>query len=157
MKGWKVLAICLLAKSYDKWIFHVPWHKFDLSSSWRLQNDDLKQVAKLISEEAKEKYSNPKIPNEFKRGRIVVITQEEKPVLVARTGQKSVDEYPVTQVVKEKIIDTNGAGDAFTGGFLAMYVQNKPFETCMKAAIYCATECIQLSGCAFPKENKFKP
>lgn len=30
--------------------------------------------------------------------------------------------YPVPPIEKEKIIDTNGAGDAFVGGFLAGYV-----------------------------------
>jgi adenosine kinase len=32
-------------------------------------------------------------------------------------------EYPVPLVPKEKIVDTNGAGDAFVGGFLAQLVQ----------------------------------
>jgi adenosine kinase len=30
-----------------------------------------------------------------------------------------VTEYPVEALPKEKIVDTNGAGDAFVGGFMA--------------------------------------
>jgi hypothetical protein len=32
-------------------------------------------------------------------------------------------EFPVLLVARERIVDTNGAGDAFVGGFLAQYVQ----------------------------------
>jgi adenosine kinase len=32
-------------------------------------------------------------------------------------------EFPVPLVARERIVDTNGAGDAFVGGFLAQYVQ----------------------------------
>jgi adenosine kinase len=32
-------------------------------------------------------------------------------------------EFPVPLVPRERIVDTNGAGDAFVGGFLAQYVQ----------------------------------
>ncbi|KAI1282042.1 Adenosine kinase [Halotydeus destructor] len=97
-----------------------------------------------------------KIANEPKNvgGRIAIITQGNKPVLVARNGDSNVTEYPVTQV---EVVDTNGAGDAFTGGFLSQFIQEKPFDTCIKCAIYCASECVQRLGCQFPKENKFSP
>lgn len=45
-----------------------------------------------------------------------------------------------------ELTDTNGAGDAFTGGFLAMYIHNKTLEQCIDCAIYCATECVKLQG-----------
>lgn len=48
----------------------------------------------------------------------MVITQGPKPVLVARTNNQKVDEYPVPAIDPKKIIDTNGAGDAFTGKIL---------------------------------------
>ena len=35
-------------------------------------------------------------------------------------------EYAVDAV--ENIVDTNGAGDAFVGGFLSQLVQDKPIE-----------------------------
>ena len=37
-------------------------------------------------------------------------------------------EYAVDAVSADKIIDTNGAGDAFVGGFLSQLVQGKPVE-----------------------------
>lgn len=78
-------------------------------------------------------------------GRTVVITQGSKPVLVARDTENSVKEYEVPQV---EVVDTNGAGDAFTGGFLSQFIQEQPFDTCMKCAIYCASEYVheQLSN-----------
>lgn len=79
------------------------------------------------------------------------------PVIIAKTADNKIQEFPVLQLTEDQIVDTNGAGDAFTGGFLSQFIQNKPLETCMKCAIYCASECIQRLGCTFPKENKFVP
>ena len=87
-------------------------------------------------------------------GRTVILTQGEKPVIVARDEDPNVVEYPVPTV---EVVDTNGAGDAFTGGFLSQFIQERPFDTCIKCAIYCASECVQKLGCVFPKENKFVP
>lgn len=89
--------------------------------------------------------------------RVVVITQGQEPVLLASNNE--VIEIPVPEIPKEKIIDTNGAGDAFTGGFLAMYMQHEPLEVCVRCAIYAAGHVIQQSGCTyvgkptFTKEN----
>lgn len=107
----------------------------------------MKEIAKLIANEAKVS-PGP---------RTAIVTQGSKPVLVAKTNDSKVTEFPVPQLTDEQIVDTNGAGDAFTGGFLSQFLQDKPLETCLKCAIYCATECIQRLGCAFPKENKFVP
>ena len=87
----------------------------------------------------------------------MIVTMGHNPVLVAKTADSRVLEFPVRQLTDDQIVDTNGAGDAFTGGFLSQFIQEKPLETCMKCAIYCAAECIQRLGCAFPKENKFVP
>lgn len=66
---------------------------------------DRKQIALKISE--MEKIND-------KRKRIVVITQGCEPVLVAKDGTVTV--YPVVKLPEEKVVDTNGAGDAFVGG-----------------------------------------
>ncbi|MDG6100215.1 carbohydrate kinase family protein, partial [Alteromonas sp. ZYF713] len=34
----------------------------------------------------------------------------------------------VTRLPKEEIVDTNGAGDAFVGGFLSQFIQGKGVE-----------------------------
>ncbi|XP_046405632.1 adenosine kinase 2 [Ischnura elegans] len=79
------------------------------------------------------------------RSRIIIITQGGNPTIVAKDG--AVKEYPAPQLPAEKIVDTNGAGDAFVGGFLAKLVADKPIETCLRAAFYTATHVIQRVGC----------
>lgn len=49
-----------------------------------------------------------------RRQRIVVITQGAEHILVAKDN--SVTEFPAIKVPEEKVVDTNGAGDAFVGG-----------------------------------------
>lgn len=51
--------------------------------------------------------------------RVAIVTQGSKPVLVAKSDSESVEEYAVPQIEEKKIKDTNGAGDAFIGGFLS--------------------------------------
>ena len=69
---------------------------------------------------------------------------------------KSLSFIPL-KIPKEEIVDTNGAGDSFVGGFMSQYVQNKPLEVCIKAGHYCASEVIKRSGCTFPPKPQFKP
>lgn len=49
-----------------------------------------------------------------KKKRIVVITQGSEAILLAKDDM--VMEYPVIKLPEEKVVDTNGAGDAFVGG-----------------------------------------
>jgi sugar/nucleoside kinase (ribokinase family) len=46
----------------------------------------------------------------------------------------------------EEIVDSNGAGDAFVGGFLAGYALSKPIEKCVKAGFYSAWEILKVHG-----------
>merc|ERR1719186_2594406 len=63
--------------------------------------------------------------------------------------------FPVTSLPNDKIVDTNGAGDAFVGGFLAQYVQDKPLETAVRCGIWAATHIIQRSGCTYAETCDF--
>jgi adenosine kinase len=56
----------------------------------------------------------------------------------------------VSPIAAEKIIDTNGAGDAFVGGFLAAYARRLPVEKAILAGHYSAGVIIQHDGCTFP-------
>lgn len=93
-----------------------------------------------------------------------------------------VTEFPVHLIPAEKIVDTNGAGDAFVGGeicfssiccrivilqvlqllyvyaagFLAQLIQGRSLTECMKSAHYAANIIIQNLGCTFPKTCDFK-
>ena len=55
-------------------------------------------------------------------------------------------EYPVAQIPKEKIVDVNGAGDAFVGGFLSQLALKKSEATCVAAGTYSAQYMIQRAG-----------
>lgn len=83
------------------------------------------------------------------QSRLVVITQGPDPVIVARDGK--VMEFPIPKVTN--IVDTNGAGDAFVGGFLAAAVHNGPLLQCVEAGIYASSIILQVSG----TELKGKP
>lgn len=87
------------------------------------------------------------------RKRITVITQGADPVVVAQDGK--VKKFPVIALPKEKLVDTNGAGDAFVGGFLSQLIQEKPIEECVRAGAYAANVIIQRSGCTYPEKPDF--
>ena len=82
------------------------------------------------------------------RPRIVVFTQGADATVVASGGV--VTSYPVEKLEKELIVDTNGAGDAFVGGFLSQLVQGRDIKQCVTAGHYTAREIIQRSGCTCP-------
>ncbi|KAG8182286.1 hypothetical protein JTE90_029356 [Oedothorax gibbosus] len=106
--------------------------------------ENVEEIAVRICNLPKE---NKKIP------RIVIITQGHDPV-VSVTGGK-VTKFPATSIKAEDIVDTNGAGDAFVGGFLSQYVEHKPLDVCIKCGIYAATEVIKQSGCTLPENAEF--
>jgi adenosine kinase len=83
-------------------------------------------------------------PSLTKEPRIAVVTQGSDAVYVATLDK--VNTYPVPKVEKDKIVDVNGAGDAFVGGFLSQYISGKDEETCVRAGIYAAQYMIQRAG-----------
>lgn len=114
------------------------------TQEFSLNVEKMSDIALKISELPKK---NPEKP------RVVIITQGCDPVLIAKN--KQVQEIPVIVLPKEKIVDTNGAGDAFTGGFLAQLVLQQPLDICVKCGIYAASEVIQTSGCTYSGKPKF--
>ncbi|XP_024936456.1 adenosine kinase 2 isoform X3 [Cephus cinctus] len=110
------------------------------------QTTDRKEIALKISR--MEKIND-------KRKRIVIITQGEGPVILARDN--TVTEFPAEKLPAEKVIDTNGAGDAFVGGFLAQLIQGQSIEVCIKCGIWAATQIIQKSGCTYEGKPNFAP
>lgn len=87
------------------------------------------------------------------RPRVVVFTQGADATIVACEGKVSV--YAVDPLPKEQLVDTNGAGDAFVGGFLSQLLQGKNYAECVRAGHWGARTIIQRSGCTFPKECDF--
>ncbi|NP_001312423.1 adenosine kinase 2-like [Nicotiana tabacum] len=108
------------------------------------ETDNVEEIALKISEW-------PKASETHKR--ITVITQGADPVVVAENGKVKL--FPVIPLPKEKLVDTNGAGDAFVGGFLSQLVQGKPVEDCVRAGCYASNVIIQRSGCTYPEKPDF--
>ncbi|XP_047232851.1 adenosine kinase-like isoform X3 [Girardinichthys multiradiatus] len=88
-----------------------------------------------------------------KRQRLVVFTQG-KDDTVATVGDK-VTMFPVLDINQNDIVDTNGAGDAFAGGFLSALVQEQSLEECIRAGHYAANVIIRRVGCTFPEKPNF--
>lgn len=105
------------------------------------QTTDIKEIAKKCAA----------LPKENKdRSRMVIFTQGELPVVVCKDGK--VSEYSVDKLTTEEMVDTNGAGDAFVGGFLARYVMGDSLPDCVETAKRVAKLIIGRSGCTFPSE-----
>ena len=83
------------------------------------------------------------------RPRVVVFTQGKDDTLVACGGVLQKLAVPV--LPKDKLVDTNGAGDAFVGGFLAFLAKGADLAACVSAGNYAARQIIQVSGCQIPK------
>lgn len=107
---------------------------------------DLKEVALKVAALPKKNTS---------RHRTVVFTQGSGSTIVAMNG--IVTEYPVEPLSKELLIDTNGAGDAFVGGFLSQLVQGKDVEDAVKAGHWAAKFIIQQSGCTTSETCSYVP
>merc|ERR1711877_87778 len=93
------------------------------------------------------------IPSAKNVKRTVVITQGCEPTIVAINGH--VKEYPITALPKEKLVDTNGAGDSYVGGFLAALSRGKSMAECCTAGAYAASVIVQRSGCTFPEKCEY--
>ncbi|XP_075697969.1 adenosine kinase isoform X3 [Rhinoderma darwinii] len=109
------------------------------------ETDDIKEIARKTQ-------ALPKINT--KRPRIVVFTQGHEDTIMATADE--VVSFPVLEIDQSKIVDTNGAGDAFVGGFLSQLVSDKPSEECIRAGHYSANVVIRRAGCTFPEKPDFK-
>jgi len=106
--------------------------------------DDLPTIALKIAAQPKASGVHP---------RVVVFTQGAEATIVACQGK--VEVFPVDALPRELLVDTNGAGDAFVGGFLAQLVLKKPLAECVRAGHFASRTIIQRSGCTFPKVCDF--
>lgn len=87
------------------------------------------------------------------KSRVVVITQGCDPCILVENGE--VSEHPVTKLSSDQIVDTNGAGDAFVGGFLAQLAKGKSTKEAIQCGLWAATEIIQVSGCTCDPKKKY--
>lgn len=108
--------------------------------------EDIKEIALAVSALPKKDES---------RKRTVVFTQGSESTIVACDGK--VTEYAVELIAKDLLVDTNGAGDAFVGGFLSQLALGKDTEACVNAGHFAARYIIQQSGTQLGKTCDFKP
>ncbi|PVG04555.1 putative adenosine kinase [Serendipita vermifera] len=67
------------------------------------------------------------------RPRVVVITRgADSTVVVSSKNPDDAATYPVEKLRDDEIVDTNGAGDAFAGGFMGGLVLGKSLEECVR-------------------------
>ncbi|CAF0728169.1 unnamed protein product [Didymodactylos carnosus] len=93
----------------------------------KLDTEDIPTIAKALSELSKKNSTRP---------RVVVITQGSDPTIMAIKSEVRSFEVKTAP----KIVDTNGAGDSFVGGFLAYLALNKNHDECVQAGTYVAYE-----------------
>jgi len=100
---------------------------------------DTKNIADIASRIARLPKSNPS------KSRIVVFTQGADHTVVV-TGDKPNEPriFPVDKLEGSKIVDTNGAGDAFAGGFLGALVAGKDLDKAVLAGHALARATVQL-------------
>ncbi|KAF8079131.1 adenosine kinase [Lyophyllum atratum] len=99
---------------------------------------DLPAVAKAIATLPKTNASRP---------RVVVITQgAQSTILVTSTEPDSPKYFDVQPLKDEEIVDTNGAGDAFAGGFLGALVAGKSLDQCVETGHTLGRMCVKQVG-----------
>ena len=98
--------------------------------------DDIPAIAKSIATLPKSNASRP---------RTVVITQgPNSTIVVSAIDPDKPTTFPVDRLTDGQIVDTNGAGDAFAGGFLGALVAGKSVDTAVLAGHTMGAMCVQL-------------
>lgn len=132
----------LEALPYVDIIFGNESEAMAISEALKLSTNNIVEIAQSLAD-------LPKASNDHHHvERKIIITNGGEPTIVVTPSQ--VQSFPVEEIPSTQIIDTNGAGDAFAGGFLSQLVQGKPLSTCIKAGHYTAGVIIRRSGVTFP-------
>ena len=97
--------------------------------------NDLAAVAKAIALLPK---SNPARP------RIAIVTHGPKSTTVVSSAEPdNAKVYAVTPLTNDQIVDTNGAGDAFAGGFMGAWISGKSIDECIEVGHKMGAMCVQ--------------
>lgn len=104
--------------------------------------DDISATAKSIALLPK---SNPSRP------RTVIITQgSDSTIVVCAADADKPKIFSVDRLEDQQIVDTNGAGDAFAGGFLGAIVSGKSVDEAVLAGHKMGAMCVQLVSTVQP-------
>lgn len=101
--------------------------------------EDVVEIAKKLAQLPKKNTQRP---------RIAIVTQGTDPTVVGISSPNGaqVKQFNVHEISKDAINDTNGAGDAFAGGFCAGIVQGKSLEDSIDMGQWLASKSIQELG-----------
>ncbi|MBT8084508.1 MAG: adenosine kinase [Woeseia sp.] len=86
-------------------------------------------------------------PDLAERAPLYAVTRSEKGSVIYKDGESVQQDA----LAVEKLVDTTGAGDAYTAGFLYAYADDKPLDICARAGTICATRVIQQVGARIEK------
>jgi adenosine kinase len=101
---------------------------------------DFPAIAKALAALPK---SNPSRP------RVVVITQgPQSTIVVSSADPDNAKIFPVHALTDDQIVDTNGAGDAFAGGFMGAYVAGKSIDEAVEIGHKMGSMCVQEASCS---------
>ena len=96
---------------------------------------DLPTIARSIALLPK---SNPSRP------RIVIFTQGARETVVVTSDEPDIPQiFPIYPLRDDQIVDTNGAGDAFAGGFVGALVAGRNLSDSILAGHALACTCVQ--------------
>jgi adenosine kinase len=118
------------------------------AESHNIESKDVKEIAKQIANMPKKN---------SKRARTVIFTQGTDPTIAVSAkdgGDVDVKEVSVHAISEDKINDTNGAGDAFAGGFVAGIVQGKSLDKAIDMGQWLAKLSIQELGPSYPQPKQ---
>lgn len=107
---------------------------------------DTKDVEEIATKICQSEKLRPEV------NRIVVLTQGDRPIILAQSDGDSVSiaQYPCKPIPDSEMVDTNGAGDSFAGGFLSQFMQGIGLDFCIEMGSYAAREIIKVSGINLP-------
>ena len=113
------------------------------AEAWASANDlpdpsDIHAIAKALAQQPK---FNPT------RDRIVIFTHGSQPtIVVSSSTPDDVKTYTVNALKNEEIVDTNGAGDAFAGGFLGALAAGKSLDEAIEVGHILGAMCVTQVG-----------
>ena len=95
------------------------------------------------------------------RDRILIITCGSRGVFGSKYNYETQQLEFVLQrfpsfIKHEDIVDLNGAGDAFLGGYISQWMQGKSLDACCKAGNDASGIILKNVGCTFPKNGKIQ-
>jgi adenosine kinase len=127
------------AISYADFVFCNETEAAVYANTQNFTSTEIPEIAKFIATPV------PKAEGKSKRVSIITCGSSET---VYSDGENTYS-VAVQRIDPSSIVDTNGAGDSFVGGFLAGLAHGKDIEQSIRAGHYCAGFTIQRSGTNF--------